>query len=99
MGNWEGWTNAKQRAKDDPEKYQGLRKRLLSLRKSLGWTQSDLAEVLGCSKVTVARFEMAVGLWPRERLLEKIEKLEARFGKLSDIGHSRGRVRDGVDPK
>jgi transcriptional regulator with XRE-family HTH domain len=92
---WKNWENAKQRAKDDPEKYQGLRKRLLSLRKSLGWTQGDLAEVLGCSKVTIARFEMAIGLWPRERLLEKIEKLEAKYGDLSNVGRRNRGVRNG----
>jgi transcriptional regulator with XRE-family HTH domain len=95
---WEGWDRAKERAKDDPERYRDMRDRLHRLRRILGATQGEFADIIGASKVSVARWETCVGLYPRPRFVERIEKLESHFG-ASNVRRSDRRVRDGVDPK
>jgi transcriptional regulator with XRE-family HTH domain len=95
---WIGWDRAKERAKDDPDRYRDLRDRLHRLRKILGATQGEFAEIVNCSKVSIARYESCSGLYPRSKLLERIEKLESHFG-VSNVRRADRRVWDGVDPK
>ncbi len=55
-----------------------LGRRIARLRQALGWTQSQLAERLGASRVAVSHFEMGLAL-PSERtvvLLAGVFKLE-----------------------
>ncbi len=54
------------------------RTRIKLLRQRLGITQQKLAEMLGVSWVTVARWEMKVGSSPSKLALEKIVALEKK---------------------
>ena len=53
----------------------GLPLRLVKLRARMGWTQAEMAELLGVNQATVSRWEAGLGA-PRAAAMVRIEGLE-----------------------
>lgn len=58
--------------------------RIRRLRRANGWTQSDLAGVLGTDAVTVSRWERGVSR-PRPSAAGRLKQLEQGRGELEDL--------------
>jgi transcriptional regulator with XRE-family HTH domain len=71
-----------------PESLESLGRRIARLRSSLGWTQQDLADRVGVSRVAVSHLESGLSV-PSERtvtLLAGLFKLEP-FALVADTGY------------
>jgi transcriptional regulator with XRE-family HTH domain len=69
----------------------GLPMRLVRMRSRMGWTQAELASLLGVNQATVSRWESGLGA-PRAAAMVRIEGLEHE-----DDRHGQRRVPEYAD--